>query len=66
MYKLLFYELINKFIFLGGFSYEKDKETVSMFDRSSHHVYHGKYGVCGRECIVKGIDRITNFETTDI
>lgn len=48
MYKLLFYELINKFIFLGGFSYEKDKETVSMFDRSSHHVYHGKYGVCGR------------------
>lgn len=29
MYKLLFYELINKFIFLGGFSYEKDKETVS-------------------------------------
>ena len=25
-----------------------------------------KSGVCGRECIVKGIDRITNFETTDI
>lgn len=29
---------------------KKNKETVSMFDRSSHHVYHGKYGICGRNC----------------
>lgn len=26
---------------------KKTKKLLAMFDRSSHHVYHGKYGVCG-------------------
>lgn len=27
---------------------KKTKKLLAMFDRSSHHVYHGKYGICGR------------------
>ena len=48
------------------------KEYEEIFKRNDR--YYGTYypyiitksGVCGGECIVKGIDRITNFETTDI
>ena len=51
---------------------EEGKEYEEIFKRNDR--YYGTYypyiitksGVCGGECIVKGIDRITNFETTDI